>query len=74
MLGAVPAHPTVAGATGQQVSATEQVLRRSVEAREAKERRDEAIRAMRLEGATLRAIAAAAGMSVAGVQRVLDRG
>lgn len=56
------------------MSATEQVLRRSVEAREAKERRDEAIRAMRLEGATLRAIAAAAGMSVAGVQRVLDRG
>lgn len=43
-------------------------------AREATAKRDDTIRALRSEGASLRAIGRAAGMSPAGVRRVLDRG
>lgn len=43
-------------------------------AREATVKRDDAIRRMRAEGASLRAIGEAAGLTAPGVQRVLDRG
>lgn len=42
-------------------------------AREATKRRDEAIRAMRAEGATLRAIAEAASLSHTAVAKILAR-
>lgn len=42
-------------------------------AREATERRDDAIRRMRDEGASLRVIAEAAGLTHAGIARVLAR-
>lgn len=50
-----------------------EVRRWADKARAATEKRDDAIRAMRAEGATLRDIAAAAGMTHAGVARVLKR-
>lgn len=42
-------------------------------AREATAKRDEAIRAMRAEGASLRAIAVQAGLTHAGVAKILGR-
>lgn len=56
------------------MTTAEQVASWAQQAREATARRDEMIRAMRAEGATLRAIAAVAKMSKDGVQRVIDRG
>lgn len=45
----------------------------SRKAREATLRRDEAIRAMRAEGATLRAIAEAAGLTHTAIAKILGR-
>lgn len=50
------------------------VARWAKKAREAIEKRDDAIRAMREEGATLREIAAAAGLTHAGVAKIVAKG
>jgi lambda repressor-like predicted transcriptional regulator len=55
------------------VTTAQQVASWAKKAREATAKRDEAIRQMREEGATLRAIAAAAGLTHSGVAKVLSR-
>lgn len=56
------------------MTAAREVATWAAKAQVATAKRDEAIRAMRAEGATLRAIAKAAGMTHAGVARVLRKG
>lgn len=50
-----------------------QVASQARKAREATARRDQLIRQMRAEGATLRAIAKAAGLTHTAVAKILDR-
>jgi len=52
----------------------QQLASQSKRAREAVARRDDLIRQMRAEGATLRAIAEVAGLSHMGVRKILQRG
>jgi lambda repressor-like predicted transcriptional regulator len=55
------------------VTTAQQLASQARKAREATARRDNLIRQMRAEGATLRAIAAAAGLSPQGVVKILGR-
>lgn len=59
---------------GRGVSPAEKVRKRSEAVPKAVERRDEAIRQMRAEGATLREIGAAAGMSHVAIGKILAKG
>lgn len=52
---------------------TKEVASWARKAREATLRRDEAIRVMHAEGATLRAIGEAAGLSHTAIRKILDR-
>jgi hypothetical protein len=60
------------GPAAEEVTAKE-VASWSRKAREATLRRDEAIRAMRAEGATLRAIAESAGLTHTAIAKILSR-
>jgi hypothetical protein len=55
------------------VSTAEQLARAARALRQAVERRDGLVRAMRAEGASLRTIGAAAGLTAMGVKKILDR-
>ena len=56
------------------MSPAEKVRKRAEAVPKAIERRDEAIRQMRAEGATLREIGAAAGMSHVAIGKILAKG
>jgi len=56
------------------VTAAQQVASWATKARDATKKRDDAIRQMRAEGASLRAIAAAAGLTHPGVAKIIQRG
>lgn len=55
------------------MTAAQRVKHHAERARRATDARNRAIRDMHAEGATLRQIAAAAGITHAGVKRILDR-
>lgn len=59
--------------SAQKTPSARQVALWARKAKEAVEARDEAIRAMRAEGASLRAIASAAGLTAMGVRKILAR-